>query len=362
MTTWMAHEIRETPTAVARLVDLGAPAIADAADRVQRYRPRWVTFVGRGTSDHAATYGRYLVETMLGLPSGIAAPSVTTGYGANLQWDDGLLIAVSQSGRSPDLVAVTEAARAAGALTVAVTNSPASPMAQAAAVVIDCHAGPERAVPATKSYVTSLVALVALVAQVAGRRDGPGSTAAADAAAALPSLAPRLQRVLDLAAPWVLQSGIVPALAASDRALVTSRGYDLATALELAIKLKECAGILAEGMSSAELEHGPVALAALGVPVLVIRPDGSIGRQVDGALERVLGFGAVPWIVGGQETPAARTAADVGRSLQLPIDLPAALAPAAFILAGQLVVEAVARARGLDPDMPRGLTKVTLTR
>lgn len=360
MTTWMAAEIQETPAAVARLLEDGGSAIADAAERIVRYRPRWVTFVGRGTSDHAATYGRYLVETMLGLPSGLAAPSVTTGYGATLRWDGGLLIAVSQSGRSPDLVAVTEAARAAGALTLAVTNSAGSPMAQAAAVVVDCHAGPERAVPATKSYVNSLVALAALVVAVAARSGAPRGAAAA--AAALPGLANVLQRVLAITGPWVLESGVVDDLAASDRALVTSRGYDLATALELAIKLKECAGILADGMSSAELEHGPVALAATGLPVLAIRPDGVIGRQVDGALERVLGFGARPWIIGGQETPTPRSATEVERSLQLPIDLPSALAPTAFILAGQLVVEAVTRARGLDPDLPRGLTKVTLTR
>jgi glucosamine--fructose-6-phosphate aminotransferase (isomerizing) len=209
-------------------------------------------------------------------------------------------------------------------------------------------------VAASKTYVTCLVALAAVVIAWAGPRQG-------HLVRALGDLPGALRRNLEAAAGWVHGSGVVDAFVGSERAIVTSRGYDLATALEIAIKLQETAGIFADGMSTADLEHGPVALAGPDVPVLAIRPGGEMGRRVDGALERVRATGARPWIVGGQEAPASATASADGHRLQLPVDLPAVLAPAAFILPGQLLAEAVARGRGRDPDLPTGLTKVTLT-
>lgn len=354
MTTWMAREIEGTPDAVERLLRDGRPAIDAAAAAIRAFDPRWVTFVARGTSDHVATYGRYLVETTVGLPAGLAAASVTTVYDAPIRWGGVLVIAISQSGRSPDVAAVVTAARTGGALTIAITNEIGSPLAAAAEVVLPCLAGPERAVAASKTYVTCLVALAALVVAWAGPTQEHLRTA-------LVSLPTALRRNLEVAAGWVHGSGIIEAFAASERALITSRGYDLSTALEIAIKLQETAGIFADGMSTADLEHGPVALAGPDVPVLAIRPGGEMGRRVDGALERVRATGARPWIVGGQEAPTSATASVDGHWLQLPVDLPAGLAPAAFILPGQLLAEAVARHRGRDPDLPTGLTKVTLT-
>ena len=353
MTTAMRAEIDEIPGVVERALAEGDPDVERIAAAIRAFRPGWVSFAGRGTSDCVCTYGRYLVEVATGLPVVPAAASATTLYRAAHRWEHGLLVSVSQSGRSADIVAVSEAARRGGALTVAITNDPASPLAAAAEHVLPARAGEELAVAATKTYVACLVALAALVARWIGTRR------LADGLERLPAV---LRGTLHEAAPWIEASGIVPAFAGAQQALIVSRGYDLATALEIALKLQETAGLFAIGYSTADLEHGPVALARADVPVLAIRPDGDAGRRIDGALERVRAIGARPWIVGGQETPSDLGAPrSDGHSLRLPLTLPIELQAACLILPGQLLAEAVSRARGRDPDRPAGLTKVTTT-
>ena len=341
----MAREIRESPARVAALLTDGRAEISDAAAAISTAAPRWATIAGRGTTYHAATFGRYLLETHLGMPTGLAAPSVTSVYRAPLDWHGGLLITVSQSGESPDVVAVTEAARAGGAVTVAVTNAVTSPLAGAAEWLIDCRSGPERSVAATKTYVAELVVLAALAERM---RPDP------ELAAGLDRLPGELARSIERAERWLGPSAIVEEFAAADRALVVSRGYNLATALEIALKLKETCGLFADGYSTADLQHGPVALAAPDVPSLAIRPPGDMGARVDDVVARLATGGRAPWTIDAG-------AATEGRVLGLELNLPDALSPAAFVLPGQLLAEAVARRRGLDPDAPRGLTKITLT-
>jgi glucosamine--fructose-6-phosphate aminotransferase (isomerizing) len=350
--TRMAAEIREIPRQVAHQLAEGAEPIAGAAAAIIEARPRWVGMAARGTSDHAATYGRYLLEAHLGLPVAMAAPSLTTIYEATIDWHDGLLIAVSQSGRSPDILAVIEAARSGGALTLAITNDATSPMALAAEHVIPCLAGEEAAVAATKTYVAELVALAALV--VALRPRSP-------LAGALPRLPEVLGRCLAHAIRWVDGSGVVETFAAADRVLVASRGYNMATAVEIALKLKETGAVFAEGYSTADLLHGPIALAGAGIPLLAIRPDGPMGTAIDEGVAAAKLAGSTAWVIGGVEIEA-RASVDGSSVLPLPLDLPEVLTPPAFILPGQLLAEAVARARGHDPDAPLGLSKVTLTR
>jgi glucosamine--fructose-6-phosphate aminotransferase (isomerizing) len=344
----MAAEIAESPDVVARVLSEGAPAIAAAAAAVRIARPHWASVVARGTSDHAGIYGRFLIETQLGIPVGLASPSVTTIYEAGLRWRGGLLLAISQSGQSPDIVGVTAAARAGGALTIAVTNEPDSPLAAAVDHVIPCLAGEERAVAATKTYSAELAGLAGLVGALAPR---------SPLARALARLPEELRRVLVASAAWVAGDGdeLVGQVAASGRALVASRGFDLATALEIALKLKETSRIFAEGYSTADLEHGPVALAGPAIPTLILRPDGRMGAAIDPAIRRVEASGSRPWLIGGRELTTA------GRTLGLGFELPEALSPLAFILPGQLLAEAVARSAGFDPDAPAGLTKVTRT-
>ena len=346
--TRMAEEIAESPAVVGRVLGEGGPAIAAAAAAYRKARPRWATVVARGTSDHAGIYGRFLIETQLGIPVGLASPSVTTIYEAPLRWRGGLLLAISQSGQSPDIVGVTTAARAGGALTIAVTNDLDSPLADAAAHVIPCLAGEERAVAATKTYSAELAGLAGLVGALAPR---------SALALALVRLPDELRGVLDASRAWVAGDGdeLVGQIAASGRAIVASRGFDLATALEIALKLKETSRIFAEGYSTADLEHGPVALAGPSIPTLILRPDGRMGVAIDPAIRRVESAGSRPWLIGGRETST------VGRVLGLGFDLPEPLSPLAFILPGQLLAEAVARSAGYDPDAPAGLTKVTRT-
>ena len=353
MTTAMRREIDEIPAVVERALVEGDADVERIATAIRAFRPAWVSFAARGTSDNVCTYGRYLVEVATGLPVVPAAASATTLYRADHRWERGLVVAVSQSGTSADVVAVTEASRRGGALTVAITNDVASPLASAAEHVLPARAGPELAVAATKTYVACLAGLAALVARWIGTRR------LAEGLERLPSV---LRGTLDEAVPWIEQSGIVAEFAAAEQALIVSRGYDLATAQEIALKLQETAGVFAIGYSTADLEHGPVALARADVPVLAIRPDGDAGRRIDGALERVRAIGARPWIVGGQETPSDPKAPRSGaHSLRLPLTLPIELQAACLILPGQLLAESVSRARGHDPDRPAGLSKVTTT-
>jgi glucosamine--fructose-6-phosphate aminotransferase (isomerizing) len=345
--TRMRLEIAEAPAAVARLLDEGRTEIAAAAAAIRAADPGWVSLVARGTSDHAAIHLRYLIETELGIPSGLAAPSTVTVYGAELRWRGGLVVAVSQSGRSPDLIEVVARARTGGALTIAIVNDAASPLAAVADHVIDCRAGEERSVAATKSYVAELAAGAALVAAVAG----PGPLASA-----LGGVPAVLDGCLHAAATAIVDDApIVAEFADSERSIVIGRGFEFPTALETALKLKETGRLFAEGYSSADFSHGPVVLVGPEVPVLAIRPGGRSGPLVDEGIEAARVAGARPWIVGieaGERTIA----------LPLPSGFPEALAPLGTILPGQLLAEAVARRRGYRPDAPPGLHKITLTR
>jgi glutamine---fructose-6-phosphate transaminase (isomerizing) len=345
--TRMRREIEEIPAVVERI--LVAPDVRDVAAAVVAARPRWIAIAARGTSDHAAVYAEYLLETHLGIPTGLAKPAVTTIYGASVDWSGGLVLAISQSGRSPDVVSVVTAARDAGALTVAITNDPSSPLAAAAAHALDCLAGPELAVPATKTYVAELATLAVLADAI---------QAGTDLRAGLRRLPEALRRAIERTDAWLAEDGAaaVDDLAVADRALLVSRGYNLPTALELALKLKETCGLFAEAYSTADFAHGPLVLARSGIPVLAIRPDGEMGRLVDETVEAVRRRGGRVTIVGGLESGSGPSA------LGLPLELPEALTPLVFVVPGQLIVEATAREMGISPDAPDGLGKVTLTR
>ena len=346
----MGREIVEIPAVVERLLAENRTQIRSASRRFTACSPNWMAIVARGSSDHAAVYARYLVETTIGLPVALAAASVTTAYHAPLHWTGGVLLAISQSGSSPDVVDVTQAARAGGALTIAVTNDAASALASVADVVIDCRAGKEAAVPATKTYAASLVAIAAFFAAVAENQT---------LERALPRLPETLDATLRATVGW-LEADDAPSpvveLAEADGALVVSRGFNLATAFEIALKLKETMGIFAEGYSAADLMHGPVALARLRVPTLVVDPAGPVHPSIEVAVHELEQRGVTPWIVAGPGVEEARNV------LSLPVDLPESLTPIPFVLPGYLLCEAAARRRGTDPDAGIGLRKVTRTR
>ena len=231
------------------------------------------------------------------------------------------------------------------------TNVPDSPLEQAALLAVPCVAGEERAVAATKSYVAELAAVAGIVAALVPESELAG---------ALDRVPDALDGALEVAGAWLAGAGreLVEAVAEAGRALVVSRGFNLATALETALKLKETGRIFAEGYSSADLVHGPIALASAGFPTVAFRPDGAMGATIDPALDVARSRGARTWQVGGSEVDGALDSLAIDALAALP----ECLTPLALILPGQLLAEAVAVRLGLSPDAPTGLSKVTLTR
>jgi glucosamine--fructose-6-phosphate aminotransferase (isomerizing) len=268
-------------------------------------------------------------------------------FGAEPRYADGLVIGVSQSGASPDIVGVIELGRRLGAITVAVTNDPSSPLARAAEHVIALGAGAERAIAATKTYTAELLALAMLVAAL-----DPDPSAAA----ALGALPDRLARVLETE-PEVAR--IAADQSAVDRAILLGRGYQYATIREWALKLKELAYVLADPYSPADYLHGPLAHASADIPVLAVAPAGATAGETEVLLRRLRDeYGARLLVV--SDVAAMR---DLGTwSVPLPADVPEWLLPLVAIVPGQLHAYHLTRAKGLDPESPRHLHKVTLTR
>jgi glucosamine--fructose-6-phosphate aminotransferase (isomerizing) len=341
----MSGEMAEQPGVLRRILEEGAPAIRATARAVAARSPRFVLLTARGTSDHAALYAKYLLEIRLGLPCGLTSMSTTTAYGAKPDLTDVLVITVSQSGGSPDLVASTRAAREAGAVTLAVTNNADSPLAAVSEHHVDILAGPEKALPATKTYTASLLALYLFVEGLRGD-DGAG------AARAVPGLA---ARVLDRR-PEV--HSLAGRYRFAERMVITSRGYGYPTAKEAALKLMETSYIPALAYSGADLLHGPLAMVDNISPVIAVVPDGKGGAALQPVLDRLRGRGADLVVIGPRPQVEAASAGFV-----LPTEgLPEELQPILEILPLQLLAHEVAIARGQDPDAPRALAKVTETR
>jgi glucosamine--fructose-6-phosphate aminotransferase (isomerizing) len=342
----MAADIAEQPGGYARLLAT-APQVAEVARVIADRAPAHVVFVARGTSDHAAIYGSYLAEIRLGLPAGLASPSTMTLFGARPDFSRALVVGVSQSGRSPDLVRVLDVARRSGATTLAVTNAPDSELAATAELHVDVRAGRERAVAATKTYTAELLALLLVVE---GVRTGTGRAA--------PKVAAVLDRLPDLAATTL--DSDVPDEAAirlrfAGQLLCTGRTYGYPTAREAALKIIETSYLSALAYSGADILHGPVAVAAPAVPVVAVVGAGPGGRSMAEVLDRVRSRSAEVIAVSPAEVPGAR--------IRLPVpEVAEEYSPLLDILPLQRLALRLALERGGDPDAPRGLTKVTHTR
>jgi glutamine---fructose-6-phosphate transaminase (isomerizing) len=335
----MRREISEQPARWQDVLDSGQ-ALRELRARIRSRLPRLVLFVARGTSDHAALYGNYLVQTALGVPAASASPSVVTLYHSELDLRDVLVVAVSQSGESPDLVSFVEMARSRGAATLTLTNDAGSSLARAADDVVDVRAGVEAAVAATKSYTGELLALAALFA-------------GDDVVARLPSL-PRLgEGVLEAAADPVAELAI--AYRYADRVVTAARGFSSASAHEAALKLMETSYISAHGLSSADLLHGPVAMLDQSVPLLCFASAGPDADEMRELVSLAAGRGVDADVI-GDGTVTGRRLPPV-----LPEGVAPELRPVLDILPAQLLAAEIALARGHDPDAPRGLSKVTRT-
>ncbi|WAL73787.1 SIS domain-containing protein [Kitasatospora sp. YST-16] len=348
----MSAEMAEQPAVLQRILDEGAPAIREIAAQIAARNPRFVLLTARGTSDNAALYAKYLIEVLLGKPAGLTSMSTTTAYGAKPDLADCLVITVSQSGGSPDLVASTKAAREAGAITLAVTNNAASPLAEVSEFHIDVLAGPEKALPATKTYTAELLALYLFVEGLRGEggTSQPARAGGGSAAKVLPELAAgilaRQGEVKDLAERYRF----------AQRLVITSRGYGYPTAREAALKLMETTYIPASPFSGADLLHGPLAMVDNVSPVIAIVPDGKGGEALQPVLDRLRGRGADLVVIGQQAQVEAASA-----GFALPAGVPEEVQPILEILPLQLLAYEVTIARGQDPDAPRALAKVTET-
>ena len=341
----MRQELAESPAVVAGLLVSARGPLATLADEVRRRGTRFVLVAARGTSDHAATYAQYVLGARAGLPVGLATPSLSSLYGLGPRVADALVIGMSQSGRSPDIVAVLDDARRQGALTLAITNDPGSPLAVAADVVVPLEAGPELAVAATKTYVAELTVVALLAEALRGGAPDP----------ALAGLPGALGRTIDLE-PQVV--GLARRLAPHQACIVLARGFQYPTARECALKLKEVAGVFADPYSAADFEHGPIALVEPGTLVLAVVSTGPTLPGMVTLLERLAAAGADLVVV----SDAAAVRGLGHGSLALPAEVPEWLAPIVAILPCQLLAYHLAVARGRDPGAPRNLHKVTLTR
>ena len=333
-------EIAEQPDVVARLLDRERAAIRALAGDLRRRRPRYAVIAARGSSDNAARYAQHVLGRMLRLPVVLATPSLHTLYDAPPRFIDAVVIGISQSGASPDVVSVVAEGARQGALTAAITNDPTSPLAAVAGHVLDLGAGEERSVAATKTYTASLVAIAAVCAE--------GDAALTADVARLPralaeqlSLSGEAEDAAEVATGW-------------ERLTVVGRGAHYATAFEAALKVRELAGIVAEAYSPADLLHGPIATVGPGQPLLAIAQAG----PTEGSMRAL--------VAAARERGARLAAIGNDRSLGDPflelVDVPEWLGPAVAIVPAQLFAVGLAERRGVDVDAPFGLSKITLTR
>lgn len=336
----MASETAEAGARLADALAADAGAVAALAARLKALAPPLLATNARGSSDHAAAFAKFLVERELGLPCASIGPSIASLYGKRLRLSGAALLSISQSGQSPDIVAMQRAAREAGALTIALVNDEASPLAQGAEVALPLHAGAERSVAATKSALLSMALAVAFVAAWAE------DSALAEAISALPG-------VLSANSPPPPEPHLA-ALAAARSLFVVGRGATLAIASEAALKLKETCAIHAEAFSSAEVLHGPAGIIGPGFPVLVFVPQDEARQGALQTLDRLAAFGAAPLLVDTQAHARWPT-------LISPRAGHAALDAIAALHAFYRLAEALSRRRGRDPDAPPHLAKITQT-
>ncbi len=341
----LEEEIAEQPAVLERLLREEGRNVHDIARAIRQREPRFVYVAARGTSDHAGTYGKYLLASACSLPVALATPSLFTIYGKPPCLRGALVLGISQSGHSPDIVEVVAEGRRQGAVTLGITNNPDSPLAAAAEFTLPVHAGEEHAVAATKTYTAQLTALALLAVALAG-----DSSLWAD----LERLPEHMARALELSGQAL---GRVERYRYMERCVLIGRGYNYATALEIALKLKELTYVVAEPYSSADFRHGPIAIIEQGFPVILVAPHGAVYHDLM-ALALDLRAREAELVVISDEPEALGLAQT---PFPLPAQVPEWLSPIVAVVAGQRFAAALTKAKGYDLDQPRGLRKVTRT-
>ncbi len=343
--THVYREIHEQPDVLSRLLKEGRASAEALAAEIKRRGIQYVVIAARGTSDNAGRYAQYLLGAVNGLYVGLATPSLFTIYDAPPRFGDALVLGISQSGKSPDIVAVVAEARRQGALTAAITNFPESDLGQAAEFVIGLQAGEEKAVAATKTYTAELAAIALLSTVLAGDAE----------------LTSMLQQVPGWVAQTLEMNRSIGPIAERYRyaqsCVTIGRGYNYSTAFEMSLKLKEMTYTVVEPYSSADFLHGPLALISPGFPVITVGPSGKMLPEMMEFMRTAKERGAELVVVSDDED--ARAMGHV--ALALPGGVPEWLSPICAIVPGQLLAMHLSATRGYDPDQPRALHKVTET-
>jgi glutamine---fructose-6-phosphate transaminase (isomerizing) len=363
----MLQEIRQQPGTLRRTIERGMGNARDLQRRLGKDRPRLVVIAARGSSDNAAQFGRYLIEITTGIPVSLAAPSIVTLYKKDLDLRSALVVGISQSGESTDTNAVLAHARKRGAITVGITNEPRSTMAKTAEHTLLVHAGEERSVAATKTYTGQLLALYLLAAALGGALGGlvrfdhlrrvPG---------AVEAILRQEARIAEIVERYRFMSGTV----------TVGRGLNYSNALEFGLKLMETCYVLAERFSAADLMHGPIAIVERAFPVFVFAPPGPTWPSVSRVLKRLAHLKAEMLVITqrryADSERVVRVNGSVGalksaRILEVPTQPTVSqgpedlYTPIPYIIPAQLFAEHLARVKGLDPDQPRTLSKITRT-
>jgi glucosamine--fructose-6-phosphate aminotransferase (isomerizing) len=346
METHLHREIFEQPEVLANLLQREKGTIDGLVKTIRERQINHVVIAARGTSDNAARYAKYLLGAINRLPVALATPSLFSIYKRPPQLRGALVLGISQSGKSPDIVAVLTEARRQGALTATITNDTASDLSAQADYVIDLHAGAERSVAATKTYTSELAAIAML------------SVTLADDSKMLS----RLKGIPEVVQNTLTMETDIQRVAGRYRymkaCIVIGRGYNYCTAFELALKLKELTYTVVEPYSSADFMHGPLAMVEWGFPVVLIAPSGQMLAEIRGLIHTLKGLGAE--VIAISDDPETLSLARI--PLNLPVSVPEWLSPITTIIPGQLFALHLAYARDYDPDHPRGLQKITETR
>lgn len=352
MKSYLQKEINEQPAVLRRFIENEVGNVRDVARRIREAGVHHAVIAARGTSDNAAIYARYLLENFCDLPVSLAAPSIYTLYKNPPSLEKALVVGISQSGEGADVNAVVEEGRRQGALTLALTNFPESPLAEAAAHTILLRAGEEKSVAATKTYTSQLYAMAWLAAFL--REEKASSQRGKEQEAVLRALPEQMAAVLEL-------QELIAARAERYRyarhLVVVGRGFNYATAFEIALKLKELTYMVAEPYSSADFRHGPIAIVEGGFPVLAIAPTGAALDDVATLIDDLESRGAELLVVSDREALLEKARLP----LRLPVTVEEWLSPILCVLPGQLLAYHLALAKDLDPDNPRTLQKVTST-
>lgn len=340
----MLAEIQQQPTALERTIRREGKRIKRFAEAIEKRPPNLIILVARGSSDNAALFGRYLIEISTGIPVSLAAPGVHTLYQTRMRLDNTLVIGISQSGEGTDVNMVLENSKRSGAKTIAITNEADSAMVQLADETFLIHAGRERSVAATKTYTGQLIILHMLAAALGGNQGFSEVEQLPELAFKSLTLRPEIETMVER-------------YAFMNQCVVVGRGLNYANAYEFAIKLMETCYVVAERFSSADFLHGPIAMVERGFPAFLFAPPGRTLPGMQNLLEKLTRLGAETVVISSDKA-ALKLAT---RALKIPSRIAERLTPIPYIIPAQLFAALLAKTKGLSPDQPRSLAKVTKT-